>query len=152
MEPYATYTQFTSVYSAKGVSEAEINSAWLPYGADRVNEAFGGWYTIPFSSNNHTARRLSIDFAYLGILIRTRNETDSEELSNQLDKRIGYLTSSGAPMLTDSGESIFPNAAQNNVFDVYNVNGTDKPVFDMRDPVYQRVDPDLIDQNWSDDV
>lgn len=150
MEPYATYQQYTMVYSEKGIGQSEISSYWLFYGAQRVNECLGGFYTLPFSSNNATARQLSIDYGHLGILIRTRRQDDSEELINELEKRISYLTSSGSPMMTDSGESIFPD--RNNVFDVYSSTKDWKPVFDLRDAVDQRIDPDQLDENWTDDI
>ena len=70
---YANYTDFTAVYSVRGVSETEINSYWLSYGALRTNEALGGYFTVPFSSNNDTAKDLSIYFAYLGILDRQKS-------------------------------------------------------------------------------
>lgn len=151
MESYATAANFTAVYSLKGISETEISSAWLPYGTQRVNEVLGGWYTLPFSSNNITARQLTVDYAYLGVLIRTRKETDSKELKNELKERIASITSSGAPMFTDSAESIYPSADVNNVFKVYSSTKDYKPVFDLRDSEYQRPDPDQIREQFDND-
>ena len=151
MEPYATVTNFTAVYSLKGISESEINSAWLPYGTQRVNEVLGGWYALPFSSNNITARQLTVDYAYLGVLVRTRKETDSKELKEELKERIASITSSGAPMFTDSAEAIYPDPSVNNVFSVYSSTKDYKPVFDLRDTEFQRVDPDQIREQFDQD-
>lgn len=150
MTVYATYSEYTQIYSDKGVSESEITSGWLPYGALRVNECLGGYYTTPFSSNNATARDLNIHFAHLGILLRTRKQDDSPELQKSLERRCASLTSSGAPMITDDGVPIFPNA--NNVFDVYSNTKDYKPVFDLRDPINQRVDPDQLQDEWDEDI
>lgn len=139
---YATYSDFTQVYSLSKISEAEINSSWIPYGALRVNESLGGSFTIPFSSNNHTARDLSIHFSYLGILYRTRNQNDSVELREALEKRITDITCFNAPMITDSGDSLYAN--KGNSYNVFGSTSSYKNTFDMRDPIDQRIDPDLI--------
>lgn len=151
MEPYATYAQFTLTYSFKTLNEAEITSGWLPYGTQRVNEALGGWYTLPFSTNNVTARSLTIDFAALGILIRTRKETDSKELKEDLQERIASVTASGAPLMTDSAEAIYPSPDVQNLNSIYSSTKEYKPVFDLRDPEYQRPDPDQIREEFDED-
>lgn len=138
---YASFADFTSVYSLKGVDKAEVESSWLPYGALRVNESLGARFTTPFSSNNQTARDLSIRYAYLGILNRTRNQSDSDEMVRALDARITALNSGSAPMILDDGTSLFAN--QGGAESWSSTQGY-KPVFDMRDAEYQRVDPDLI--------
>lgn len=140
---YANYTDFTLVYSLKGVSEADITSAWLPYGTLRVNEELGGAFTTPFSSNNLTAKDLSIHFAALGVLLRTRNQTDSEELKNDLMRRVMNINSGNMPMMTNSGVAIYPDRTTK--AQVWSSTQDFKPVFDMRNPLDQRVDPDLID-------
>lgn len=151
MNSYAELSDFTTVYSLKGVSSSEIVNGWLPYGTRRVNESLGGFYTLPFSTNNATARGLTVDYAYLGILVRTRKQEDSIELRNELRYRIASLTSSGAPMLTDSAETIYPSSNVNNVFKVYSSTKDHKPIFDLRDPEYQRADPDQLREEQFED-
>ena len=148
MTTYATYSEFTQVYSLQGITEAQINSYWLPHGALRVNEELGGLFTIPFSDNNQSAKDLSIHYAYLGILTRTQKTDDSDELEEQLDKRIQTIIERNAMVLTDGSRLSVDGSIQHEVWS----NTQDfKPVFDMRQDIDQRVDPDLIDQNWSDD-
>ena len=149
LTPYATYSEYTQIYSDKGVSQNEVTSSWLPYGTLRVNECLGGYYTTPFSTNNATARDLCIHFAHLGILLRTRKTDDSEELRKSLERRCASLTSSGSPMMTDDGIPIRPT--EDNVFDVYSNTKDYKPVFDLRDAVNQRVDPDQLENDWFED-
>ena len=123
------------------MSEAQISSHWLPEGALRVNEALGGHFTVPFSNNNHTARSLSIEFARLALMVRTLKKDDAEEIGKAVMARVETLTTGGRPMWTDSGEAVWPNQARN---DAFSTNQEHKPVFDMRDPEQQRVDPDLL--------
>lgn len=146
---YATYSEFTQVYSAKGIDETLINSSWLPHGALRVNEALGGAFTIPFSDNNQTAKDLSIHFAYLGILNRTRNQDDSGELRAYLQQRVTDITCYNHPMITDTGEALY--AGKPTTFNVFGSTADYKNTFDMRDAKDQRVDPDLIDDLFNED-
>lgn len=139
---YATVDEFTAVYSLKGVSSADINDTWLPHGALRVNEELAGAFTVPFSSNNYTAKDLSIHFGYLGLLMRTRKQDDSPELREYLQSRVAAMVSSGTPMMTDSGDAIYASNNIKNEF--WSSRETHKPVFDMRDAEQERVDPDLI--------
>lgn len=150
MSNYATYVDFTAVYSVKGVSEAQINSAWLPYGTLRVNESLGGCFTTPFSSNNQTARDLSIHYAYLGILLRTRNQEDSEELKNDLILRVTDICCRNMPMILDDGTSIMPD--KGSIFEAFSTTVDYKPTFDMRESENQRVDPDFIRDLWDEDI
>ena len=149
---YATYSDFTLVYSFKGVSDSEINSYWLSHGALRVNEALGAYYTTPFSSNNETAKDLSIHFAALGLYKRTRNQTDSDELNDYIDQRLKDIVDNGASMITTSGDSLSFDKSRNNNNTITSNMMNYTSVFDMRCPIDQRVDPDLIDDTWDEDI
>ena len=146
---YATYSEFTAVYSIKGVSKSEVESTWIPHGSLRVNEYLGKTFTTPFSSNNQTARDLSIRFGYLGVLLRTRNQEDSEELRTDLLERVAEINSGNSPMILDDGTSIYPENASK--FDAWSTTQDYKNTFDMREIHEQRVDPDLIDELWGQD-
>jgi tRNA A37 N6-isopentenylltransferase MiaA len=137
------------VYSERNIPQTQIESFWLPYGALRVNEALGGSFTIPFSSNNVTARDLSIHYGHLGILLRTRNETDSEELQKSLEGRIEDIIENNKPMVLEDGTRLFSEALGEN--DSWSNNENYNPTFDMRDAEDQRVDPELIDDTWDND-
>ena len=150
MITYADYSEFTQVYSVKGVSEAAVNSQWLPYGALRVNEGLGSVFTLPFSTNNQSAKDLSIHYAYLGLLLRTRNQTDSEELLKDLNLRITDIRCGNQPMITTTGEAVYPESTSRN--DFWSTTQNYKPVFDMRDSLEQRIDPDQLDDERASDV
>ena len=105
---------------------------------------------MPITYATFTARDLSIHYAYLGMLVRTRNEKDSQELKAELDQRIKNLKKGNMPMITDTGTTIF--ASNNSAMDAWSSHQNYKPVFDMRDAKDQRIDPDLIDDEWDRDV
>ena len=140
---YATYSEYTMVYSDKGVSQSQINSYYLPQGALRVNETLGSCFTIPFSSNNETAKDLSIHFAHLAILLRTRNQEDSNELKKELIQRVSDICSGNLGMVLTDGTILSPGSTSRN--EVWSTTQNYKPVFDMRDSWEQRVDPDYLE-------
>ncbi len=141
MTQYASFADFTAVYSIRGVTEDSINSA-LIFGTTMVNERLGSQFTTPFSSNNRTATELTVDFAFYRLQVRTQAPGDSAETKLMLDDRIKALVEDGAPMMTDSAAPIDTVNAANTVFS--NTQNF-KPTFDVRDPWHQRVDPDRLD-------
>ena|SRR3990167_1876297 len=143
---YANFSEFTQVYSLQGVSQADISSQWLPWGAWYLNQRLGGFYTTPFSSNNQTARNLSIHGAYYGLMMRTRKDSDSFEIKRFLDQMITDITCGGMPMLTDSGESL--DADKGGRFNAWSDRQDYNPTFTMLDPEYQTIDPDLFEDTW----
>ena len=149
--PYATLAEFATVYSYEtfGISDGEVNSTWLPYGYLRVNEGFGGCFTLPFSSNNETAKDLNIHYAFLGILLRTRNQDDSDELEESLAGRVSDICSGNSAMILSDGAAYRPDIATK--FEAWSNTQKYKNTFDMREAINQRIDPDLIDDTWTDD-
>ena len=147
--PYATFSEFTEVYSFKAVTQADVNSWVLPKGTIMVNERLASHYTTPFSSNNLTPKSLAIDFGAVAILERTRNQTDSLELNKSIDKRIQAITEGGGRMSLSDGTTLDPTNDEANFI---SVNQEYKPTFDMREPIDQRVDPDLLWDQWADDL
>ena len=146
---YATFSEFTAVYSISGVSQAEINSVWLFRGAEELNRRLGAYFTLPFSSNNTTARFLSIDMAYLGILRRTLKAKDSDELQAWINAQVKDIADRNTPMITDSGDLVTPSAG--GVTGFWSTDQGFKPTFDTRDAEKQRISidrqEDLDDQD-----
>ncbi len=147
MASYATLAEFEGRFPNTRVSCVDLVNTWLVLGTTRVNEALGKCFTVPFSSNNQTAKELSIEYAYLGILQRTR-AADSDEMLQLVNERVTNICSGNAPMVTTGGDAIFATGANESVWS----NTKDfKPTFDMRRPERQRVDPDLLDALESED-
>ena len=137
---YATFSEFTAIYSVQGVSQAEISSVWLFKGAEELNRRLGTYFTLPFSSNNTTARFLSIDMAYLGILRRTLKAKDSEELQTWVNAQVKEIADRNTPMITDSGDLVTPSAGGATGF--WSTDQEFKPTFDTREASKQRISLD----------
>jgi len=141
---YATYSEFTQVYSLRGVSETDITSYWLPYGALRVNENLGGYFsTLPFSSNNETAKDLSIHHAYLGILNRQRTgSTEDLKVKQEITDRLVDLRQGNTPMIMTDGTALYSDTAR---VDAWSTTQNYENTFNQLRPIEQQVDPDLVD-------
>ena len=149
MTPYATYAQFTAVYSLAGVPQAQVESYWLVMGTAWVNEQLGRYYTVPFSTNNLTARDLCIQHAAFRVRQRTLKAEDSEELGAELRRRVKGLAA-GDPMMLDDDTLLYPSGGGTAA--VWSNTMEHKPTFDLREPEAQRVDPDRLDELEDDDA
>jgi len=59
---YSTFEEFSARYPTR-LAEAEVNSHYLAPAAQRLDAMLAGWFSVPFSSTNLTAKDLSIDLA-----------------------------------------------------------------------------------------
>mgnify|MGYP001562057953 FL=1 len=147
---YATYANFTAVYSINGITQTKIEDVYLDGASLRVNELLGAMFVLPFSSNNHTVRDLTVRVAYLMYLEEnTRNQKDSLELRKSIEKRVANIRIGMHPMITDSGDLLYPTAASQQV---WSKTQSYKNTFDMREPWEQRIDPDALDNEDSKDL
>ena len=80
---YATFSDFNTRYASR-LSEAEINSHYLPYASARLEGLLGAAFTVPFSSNNLTARDLTIELAWLMVLRRGKGAGDYQPFAESL--------------------------------------------------------------------
>lgn len=147
--PYATFTQYTAVYSVPGVGQT-VTESFLARASTRLEEALGPYYTTPFSSNNQTAIELTIDLARWMLQLRTSKQDDSRELGAEIENRIKELRLGTSQMVTTSSAIVEPSNPSNVA---WSTNQDWKNVFDMRDAPEQRVDPDQLDdaddKDWS---
>ena len=138
---YATYSDFTAIYSLNGVSQSEISSSWLPKGALRLHEVLGGYFTTPFSANNYTAKDLNIKFAYLEILSRNRSNQIDLNIRDEVTKRIDDIRLRNSPMILTDGSAIFAKTTR---VDAYSTTQNYNPTFTVLNQKEQRLDPDLV--------
>lgn len=146
---YATAAQFTAVHCIPGVTSSELQDTWLVRASLALNEGLAGQFALPLSSNNQSARELTIDIAKALILsTRTGNRRDSEEIWTYINSRLGAFRN-GMPMINDDGTFVEVSGSDVTVWgnrELY------KPIFDVRDTIFQRVDPDLRDKLHDDDT
>jgi hypothetical protein len=136
--PYATYSEFSQRYPTR-IPEAEITSHFLPHAANRLEAMLAGYFSVPFSANNLTAKDLCIDFAYLMILQRSKSPKDGEGLAQLVSDRVAALRAGREAMVTTSGEALYRVDGQ-----VWSTTQPFKPVFDLREAPEQRIDPDRL--------
>lgn len=103
---FVTWKDVVDRYPAiatKGSSKS-VESSYLYFAENQVNGMFAENFTVPFSSNNITAKDLAIDVTYLRIGIP--NVTDTEKLMKMLDHRVKMLNNGTYKMMLDDGTSL----------------------------------------------
>ena len=104
----------------KEIGFEEVSSAYIYYAEHDVDMHLGAVYTAPFSSNNLTAKDLSIDFAYVRMSRRARPK-DAEAIHSALMKTIEKLTNGTLSMVTTSGDLLRPSlGAMDSTTKLYN--------------------------------
>lgn len=88
--------------------QTAIESYYILYGENELDQRLGQFFTVPFSSNNITAKDLAIDMSY-AIAIRYDDPKKYEAISSRVDKIIGDLINGDAVMVTDSGDQLTSN-------------------------------------------
>ena len=139
---YATFSEFTARYATK-LTEAEVTSHYLPFATGRLEGLLGAYFSVPFSSNNLTAKDLTIDLAYLLVLQRSREPGDHEALKGRISDRIAALSQGAEAMMTTSGEALTASPAGDTV---WSNTGRYKTVFDLRGAERQGVDPERLEE------
>jgi len=81
---------------------SEVGSAFIAYAEAELDGMMTGFYSVPFSSNNLTAKDLSIDLTYLRIA--TFKDKQRKQFKDEIDKRINDLRVGNSSMLTTSGD------------------------------------------------
>lgn len=121
----------------------EVGSAHIQYAENELNGRLAPKFTIPFSSNNQTAKDLSIEMTYLRI--GNFNTKEREALKTSIDERIVRLLDGDENMVDDTGNTI-----QQSVGGTVWSNTKDyTPTFGFGDTEDFEVDPDLIDAEES---
>jgi hypothetical protein len=142
--PYATYANFTAVYSVSGLSQTALENHYLPAGARWLDSKLAKAFTVPFSSNNVTARDMNIYSAMLLFLQgRTSKQDDAAELRAFLDAWISDLTSGNGSMSLADDTVLVPTGAQ---YQAWSTTRVYQPTLaNMLDAEDQEVDPDRTD-------
>lgn len=140
---YATFSDFNARYSTK-LTEGEVNSYYLPYATSRLEGVLGGHFTVPFSSNNVTARDLTIDLAYLMILQRSREHRDFEGFGRAVEARLRAVVQGNEAMMTDSGAALFSSTTENVV---WSNTSRYRTVFNLKDAPAQALPGDVVEDS-----
>jgi len=86
-----------------------VDSQYIMYAENELDQRLGPYFTVPFSSNNITARDLSIDLSYAKVVIY--DDPDKyKAIIEHVDMIIGDLIAGKMAMVTDSGDSLFSSS------------------------------------------
>ena len=137
---YIDWNDIVSRYpSIAGVGGAEeVSSAHIIYAENELNGRLSPKYTVPFSSNNMTAKDLSIEISY--VRIGNINTDQRSELIESIDKRIERLLSGDEDMMDDTGEIVQISVGGT----IWSSTMNYTPTFGSGDIEDFVVDPDLI--------
>lgn len=129
MGRYVNYADVVNRYPMIGKSggEDQITSDFIRYAEFELEEKLGKKFSIPFSSNNMTAKDLSIDLTYLKFMRTTGNDFDFETLQASVNSRIAGLLKGDAFMAIESSDPL--GKSEDSVYVGMNY----KPVFGLGD-------------------
>lgn len=138
MGRYATAQEVVDRYPlCNNIGIAKIDSGHLVFAENELDGLLGKYFTVPFSSNNLTAKDISIDLAYLRI--GNFKVKEREEFRKSVMDRISRLVDGNEAMITSGGEAIY------SVGDTIGVSGQNySPVFGMGNIEDFHVDVDRI--------
>jgi hypothetical protein len=128
------YPEFTNVGGADIVNSHHIHGAEVA-----LNGMLAGHFTVPFSSNNLTARDLTIDLTYIRYM-RNKDPKRIEIMRKDFMDRIDRLRKGEDVMMTDSGDSLLKSGGEA----IYSTTQTYHPTFDWDKPEYWFVDSSMI--------
>jgi hypothetical protein len=120
----------------------EVSSAFIAYAEASVDGLLAGQYTVPFSSNNLTAKDLSIDYTYW-MTGRFKLE-DALSVYSSFHATIAMLKNGDQMMIVGSGSQISAGDANSGI---YSSTQSYHSSFGPDDPLNWRIDSD-----WMSDV
>lgn len=140
---YASYSEFTAVYSVRGITQDDLETYWLSYGTLRTDEALGGYFSTPFSSNNETAKDLSIHQAYLGIQARQRTgQTADIKVKEEIEDRLTSIRCGNTPLILTDGTAMYAQTAK---VDAWSTTQEFENTFNQLNPIFQQKDTDQLE-------
>lgn len=106
MGRYINWDDVTDRYSVltKGsyAGADEVDSAHVVYAENELDALLASAYTVPFSSNNMTAKDLSIDLTYCRV--GNFKIKERKEFKEMIMDKINMLKNGEMSMITDSGD------------------------------------------------
>lgn len=124
----------------------KVGSSYLVYAEAELNSRLAPYYTVPFSSNNLTAKDLVLDMAYARIY-GTKDKDRAGYLEEQITKRIDDLIHGKAQMIAEDGTAI---SSDNIGGAIWSSTENYVPTFGMIDEIDQMIDKDRLDDEYSD--
>lgn len=101
------------------------DSSWVPFAVAELHARLASGFTVPFSSNNMTAKDLAIDLAFAKVY-RFKDNEKAAAVMEYVEAQITALLDGNMSMITTSGGTLTTAGGP-----VYNTNGTYHPVYGM---------------------
>lgn len=120
--------------------DADVTSHHIAGAERKLNSMLGTVFTVPFSSNNLTAKELTIQLTYVQYW-ESRKPEKVEETKKSLFQWIDDLRNGLASMDVGSGDGLYASSANA----PYSSTSQYHPTFGHGDIENMIVDPDLID-------
>lgn len=120
-----------------------LRDTYLTYGIAEIESRLSPGFSIPFSSNNVTAKDLMIDasFAKMNLF---KDDKKAEKINKVLDTRIDEILNGRRGMITTSGDVLISTG----VGVAFSTTQNNPPVFNMNDPEDQWVDHDQLTDEY----
>jgi hypothetical protein len=110
----------------RGPGADEVSSVHIAYAEAELNGRLGSKYTVPFSSNNMTAKELAVDLTLLRL--KVFKSEDKEAVKTAVDERIARLLDGSEQMYAIDGTLLSPD-----VVTAWSSTHTYPPTFGMGD-------------------
>lgn len=144
MGRYVTLTDLVTKYSQlTQISSVEIDSYHIAYAENQLDGMFAGYFTVPFSDNNMTAKDLALDLAYLSA--GNIKEEDYKALYDRLLNRVMRIKNGDEGMVTVDGTILQSGGSA-----IWSTTKDYHPVFGMGSELDFTVDSEQVDDEyWS---
>jgi len=129
-------SRYASVNRVGGAEE--VSSAHIVYAESELNGRLSPKFTVPFSSNNFTAKDLSIEMTY--VRIGNLNIEDRETLQKSIDDRIQRLLDGEENMMDTDGAVLQQSVGGT----LWSSSQDYVPTFGHGDTTDFEVDPNLV--------
>lgn len=123
----------------------EMDDAYIQYAEAYIEGELTGYFAIPFSDNNLTAKDLCIDATFAKAL-RFKDDDKADKIMEDIKGRLEMLKSGQLAMAVSTGDPVLSNGAGqawSNTKDYH-------PAFGVVDHEYQQFDEDQINDELDD--
>lgn len=96
----ARYPEQTALKDA-----TQVNCNYIPYAVAEIESRLAPRFTVPFSSNNVTAKDLMIDATYLAVY-RFKEPKKADSVEKRINDRIDKLLAGKADMMLSDGNKL----------------------------------------------
>jgi phage gp36-like protein len=156
---YTNFDELVELYpkiSTVSLTSANIHGIYISKAEGEINAKLAMRYTVPFSSDNvpPIIKSIAQDISmyYLLRRIYTQNKKDKnpwlEEWKAARDL-LDELAKGESILVDNSGIALDTRTDQQQI---WSSTSTYKPAMDHREPIFQRIDPDRLDDEWNEDI